>query len=372
MSTFNLRLEEALSKIDPEELKKGIEYHELSGIVTEAVDPKYINISADDFNSMPDGTFYRFWEPYLRMLAKRIYKANYLGGHDKTYDINLIEDLVQLGRIKLFEIRKYKKLVESNNPYAYIRLEVASAMKRGGHMKDGSKVMPHWVVGTSHRNWDKMVRAPELFWDRQIYDLLPSDTPDHDKRDLMIDLVEYSDLTDSERKAVSLVLKERSVAEISQDLGFSVYRVESLLKSAAEKVNSVAVERGYTSASVEYEMPEQTKADALYDVGDLRMTSKDRDVLSLYQQGMSQVDIARHLGVSYQVISFRLGNILNKLQGKEIPKRVRPKKGDDLNAKIQSMLDSGMDEADIGKDLGLSALDIMRRVKAIKRSHKAK
>ena len=44
-------------------------YRELLELITEAVDPKYTNISADDFNSMPDEKFYRFWEPYLRMLA---------------------------------------------------------------------------------------------------------------------------------------------------------------------------------------------------------------------------------------------------------------------------------------------------------------
>jgi len=180
------------------------------------------------------------------------------------------------------------------------------------------------------------------------------------------------------------VLNGRNIEEVSGELGLSVYKVESLLKAAAEKVNAVAAERGYASAGVDYELPDETKADALHDVGGLQMNDRNREVLSLYQSGMSQADIARKLGVSKQNISIRLNNLLSRSRGEEVPKKVKtkaeaipravkaakavtPKKIDDTNNRIAALVKSGMDELGIGKSLNLSTLDVMRRVNAMKR-----
>ena len=93
---------------------------------------------------------------------------------------------------------------------------------------------------------------------------------------------------------------------------------------------------------------------------------KDNKILELLENGLNQTEIGNQLGVSSTAIWLRIQNM--KKRGVKIPKITKRRKteNDEKDNKILELLGKGLSQAETGRQLGVSADVISKRIKKMR------
>ena len=152
----------------------------------------------------------------------------------------------------------------------------------------------------------------------------------------------------SEDEVLELLQKGLTQTEIGKQLGVSDNTISNRIKKMRK--------RGV-------EIPERKKTERKKTERKKENDEKDNKILEMLEEGLTQTEIGKQLGISHTAISNRIRKM--RKRGVEIPER--KKENDEKDNKILGMLEKGLTQTEIGKQLGVTGPTISDRIKKMRK-----
>ena len=156
-------------------------------------------------------------------------------------------------------------------------------------------------------------------------------------RERGVDIPERKNKNDE--KILELLEKGLSQIEIRKQLGESAYVISKRIKKMRERGVNI---------------PERKRAPRK-----ICDDEKDNKILELLEKGLNQTEVGKQLGVSKAAISLRIKNI--KKRGVDIPERKN-----ENDEKILELLEKGLSQKEVGEQLGVSKTTISKRIRMMR------